>query len=246
MWPITFRSIQTMSGTPSRTKPRTIRTLAVDSIRKGRSTRLLQLVQEAIELGLGDVLVVAVVDHQHRSGAAGAQALHGDVGEATVLGGLPVRDLELLLDPLLELLAAQERAGEIATHLDHVPADRLLVEHRVEGHHLPHRLRGQSQELPHLPLRFLAEPALVRLGDVERGDECRLVGLVDLLQRLDLLAGVRGEHGLSSPRSGTGRTASGNPSAAGAPAIRPESGSASDSGGLRTSPRTCRRPVSYT
>src|SRR6185503_11037780 len=97
------------------------------------------------------------------------------------------------------------------------------------------------QDLGHLALRLLAQPGLVGLGDVERRDERGLVGLVDLLQGLDLLARVRREHRLSSPRSGTARTGSGNPSGADAPAIRRASGSAPDSDGPGTSRRTCRR-----
>src|SRR5437763_1841854 len=114
MWPRTFRSIQTTRGTPRRTKPNTIRTLTSDSIRKARSTRLLQLGQEAIDLLRRDVLVIAVVHHQHRRGATGPQALHGDVGEAAVARGLAVRDLQPVLDLALKSLAAEQRAGEIA------------------------------------------------------------------------------------------------------------------------------------
>src|ERR1043165_2543882 len=183
MWPSTFRSIQTMSGTPMSTKPKTIPTLTNDSIRKARSTRLLQLVQETVHRLRRDVLVVSVVHLDHRRGAAGAEAFHRDVGEAAVLGRLAVRDPELLLDLLLQLLAAEERAGEVPADLDEVPSDRLLMEHRVEGHDLPDRLRGEPEDLPHLALRLLAQPALVRLRHVERRDERRLVGLVDLCQR---------------------------------------------------------------
>src|SRR4051812_15607049 len=195
MWPRTFRSIQTMRGTPRRTKPKTMRTLTSDSIRKARSTRLLQLVQEAIELWGRDVLVVTVVHHEHRRGAAGAQAFHRDVGEAPILRGLAVRDLELLLDLVLKPLSAQQRAGEIPADLDHVTADRLLLEHGVEGDDLAHRLGGEPQDQGHLALRLLAQPGLVGLSDMERRDERRLMGLVDLLERLDLLARLRREHG---------------------------------------------------
>src|SRR5512144_3273904 len=138
MWPRTFRSIQTIRGTPASTKPNTIRTLTSDSIRKARSTRLLQLVQEAFDLLRRDVLVVAVVHHQDGRRAARSEAFHGDVGEAAVLRGLAVADLQLVLDLALEPLAAEQGAGEIAADLDHVPADRLLVEHGVEGDDLPH------------------------------------------------------------------------------------------------------------
>src|SRR2546425_3175302 len=191
MWPMTFRSIQTMSGTPRRTKPRTIRTLTADSIRNARSTRLLQLVQKAVDLLRGDVLVIAIVHHEDRRRAARAQALHRDVGESAVLRGLAVLEAQLLLDLLLEALPSEERAREVPAHLDHVPADRLLVEHGVERDDLADRLGREPEDLAHLALGVLAQPPLVSLGHVERRDERGLMGLVDLLQGLDLLAGFR-------------------------------------------------------
>src|SRR5437667_4797900 len=117
MCPITFRSIQTMSGTPSRMKPRTMWTLIAASISVAVSTRLLQLREEAIDLLRRDVFMVAVVHHEDRRRPAGAETLDGLERELAVLRRFPVVDGEALLDLALEPVPSAERARKVAAYL---------------------------------------------------------------------------------------------------------------------------------
>src|SRR5438093_6972115 len=171
MCPITFRSIQTIKGTPSRMKPRTMWTLITASISVNLSTRLLQLREEAVHLLRRDVFMVALVHHDDRRRAAGAEALDRYEREAAVLRGFAVPDPEALLDLALEPVPPVEATGKIAAHLEQELPDRLLMEHRVEGDHLEHRLRRDLQERRHLRLGLAAQPPLVSLRHVERGNQ---------------------------------------------------------------------------
>src|SRR6185295_4998218 len=163
--------IQTISGTPSRMKPSTMWTLITASISVALSTRLLQLREEAVDLLRRDVFVVAVVHHQDRRRAAGAETLDRFERESAVLRGFPVVDAEALLDLALEPVPPAERARKVAADLREKLPDRLLVEHGVEGDDLAHRLRRDLQECGHFRLGLFAQPPLLPLGHVERGDQ---------------------------------------------------------------------------
>src|SRR3546814_1323650 len=80
-----------------------------------------------------DLLVVEVVDLRHRRVGAGAEALDLDDREQPVGGHLAQADAELLLAGLGDAVRAAQPAGRGAANLDEVLADRLHVEHRIEG-----------------------------------------------------------------------------------------------------------------
>ena len=84
-------------------------------------------------LGL-HVLAVAVVDGDDGRVAAAAEALdrRGSVTSPSSVVS-PARHAELLLERLDDPLRADERAREVRADLDQVLADRLEVEHVVEG-----------------------------------------------------------------------------------------------------------------
>src|SRR5262245_28786780 len=86
-----------------------------------------------------EVLVVNVVDHQHRRAAASREALLLDLQvELAVRSALPRLDAESLLDVSQDVVAAAQHARDVRAHRDAVPADGLRLEHRVERSDLEH------------------------------------------------------------------------------------------------------------
>ena len=72
------------------------------------------------------------VDHHHRGVVAGRVALDVLEGDLAVLGGLVVADVEVLLEPLEDQVAAHHRAQRVGADADVVVADRATLVHRVE------------------------------------------------------------------------------------------------------------------
>ena len=73
------------------------------------------------------------VDHHHRRVVAGRVALDVLEGDLAVLGGLVVADVEVVLEPLEDQVAAHDRAERVGADADVVVADRAALVHRVEG-----------------------------------------------------------------------------------------------------------------
>src|SRR5918996_3496075 len=92
-----------------------------------------QLLDDSGDVVRSHGLAVAVVDDDHRRPAAAPRALDRPQRDLAALGRLPRRDVELALERLEHLLGPDERAGDVRADLDEVPADRLQMEHVVEG-----------------------------------------------------------------------------------------------------------------
>src|SRR5262245_26273908 len=116
------------------------------AIPQPKSRLVFQAVEDAIDLGNRQVLVIRLVDLHHRRGAARSQALRGAQRDAAVLGGLTRVTAQSLLAVAEDLLRAAEGAGQRAANPDLVFADGLLVEQRVERDH-PLDVRGADLEL---------------------------------------------------------------------------------------------------
>ena len=74
-----------------------------------------------------------------------------------------------------EFLAAEQLAGEVGAHIDHVGAHRVELEHLVEragALHLGGRGVGEFGDLTH---GVVGDPALLLLGKMQQRDERRLL-----------------------------------------------------------------------
>ena len=76
---------------------------------------------------------VLVVHHHDRRAVAGAEALELEQREHARRVGLADLDPRASPTGLGDALGADQRARQRAAHLQHVLADRLLVEHHVVG-----------------------------------------------------------------------------------------------------------------
>ena len=129
----------------------------------------------------GQVLVVVVVDHDHRCGVAGTEALELDEGAAAVRSDLALFDAELLADRLEDLSRPAQLAGEVGADADAMPAYRAHVVHVIEGHHSCDSGDRQLQQVGHRLDRGLRQPAAGgALRDVQgrqgQGFEGRVLG----------------------------------------------------------------------
>ncbi len=93
---------------------------------------LAQVVDELHRRGRRHVVHELPVDHHHRRVVAGRVALDVLEGDLAVLGGLVVADVEVVLEPLEDRVAAHHRAQRVGADADEVVADRLALVHRVE------------------------------------------------------------------------------------------------------------------
>ena len=82
-------------------------------------------------------------------------------------------DPEPLLGVLEQLGGAVEEAGDVGAHRHQVPADRLGVQHVVEGGGPPDLGRGHPDQLGDLLHRLGPQPAVLLLGQVAQRDEGR-------------------------------------------------------------------------
>ena len=81
----------------------------------------------------GHVVHELPVDRHHRRVVAGGVALDVLEGDLAVVGGLVVADVEVVLEPLEDQVAAHDRAERVGADADVVVADRAALVHRVEG-----------------------------------------------------------------------------------------------------------------
>src|SRR5262245_13146677 len=92
-----------------------------------------QALQDLVDLLSGEGAHVVVVDLHHRRDLAGAQAFDPEEGHPAVRRRLAGLDSQPLLEVGDDVLGPEERAGEVVADREDVPADRPLVEERVEG-----------------------------------------------------------------------------------------------------------------
>src|SRR3984957_835350 len=165
-----------------------------------------QIVQDLVD-ALGDeVLVIHVVDHQHRRVVACRKAfflaLQVDASVGRALAGL---DAELLLDPLDDGVRPAQHARDVGAHRDVMAADRLGLEHGIKGRHLVDLYRGQAEILGHRVHERRREVAVVLvLHGVQRRDHRRALAIGREFRNpaVDLLAYVlREAHRSISPNT---------------------------------------------
>src|SRR5436309_9619184 len=92
-------------------------------------------VENSIDLGWGEVLVILLVDLHHRSGAAGSEALGRAQSDHAVAGGLARVNAEPLLAVGEDCLRSPKRARKRFADPHLVTADRRGVKESVEGDH---------------------------------------------------------------------------------------------------------------
>merc|ERR1740128_105149 len=85
---------------------------------------------------LGEVLVIVVVDLDHRGVHTGSQTLNLREREEIVLGGASCLNVEVLLDGIQDLVGPAQPARGRRAYLQMVFAHRVPHEHGVEGCHL--------------------------------------------------------------------------------------------------------------
>src|SRR3954465_15099042 len=129
-----------------------------------------QGLEHALDRGLIEVLVEIVVDLDHRSVHAAAEALDLLDAERDAVG----RGLAGLHDGLRAAQPARRRGA----NLQQIPTPRLELEHRVEGRDLVDADRRHIEQARHLLHRRSRQPALLALRDVEHADyRARLASL---------------------------------------------------------------------
>ena len=143
-----------------------------------------------------EVLVVVVVHLEDRRVHAAAEALHLGQGEHAVRAGLAIAlEVPGVLAGAQHLVRAAQPAGRRAADLEVVAADRLGVEHQVEGGDLVDADRRHAEALRHHVHRHARHPGAaglpphLPLHEVERRDHrarllARRVALDDRGQRL--------------------------------------------------------------
>ena len=91
-----------------------------------------EVVDQLVEVVVGDLVEVAVVDLEARRLGAGREALDVLDGEHAVGVVPPALMPRRLLGVLEQLLAAEQQAGDVGADVDEVAPDRLALEHLVE------------------------------------------------------------------------------------------------------------------
>src|SRR3984957_12369152 len=125
-----------------------------------------EAIQHLAEVLLGQIFVSVLPDQHHRRVHAGAKALDFFPAEIAVLGQMK----GLVMNPALAHLddlggAAQPaRRGAADLHMG-LLADRLQLEHRVEGRDLERANVGHLQEISHRADRGFGNPAVMLFLD---------------------------------------------------------------------------------
>ncbi len=133
-----------------------------------------------------------MVERDDRRPAAPAEALHCPERHLAALARLARAYPELLLERLEHLLRAAQAAADVRADLDHVPADRLEVEHVVEGGDRLAVGRCQVERLADLAQSLGREPAIALLREAQRGQDRRAAVRVERRDGLDLVVESRG------------------------------------------------------
>ena len=115
----------------------------------------------------GSVVHELPVDHHHRRVVAGRVALDVLEGDLAVLGGLVVADVEVVLEPLEDRVAAHHRAQRVGADADVVVADRPALVHRVERRDAAHLGGGDVEDLGAGLDALRRDPALDGLHQVQ-------------------------------------------------------------------------------
>ena len=129
------------------------------------------VVDELIEIVGGEPQLVAIVDLQARGLGARCDALDVFDREHAVGSGAAGLDPQRLLGMGEEFLAAEQLAGEVGAHIDHVRAHRVEFEHLVERARALHLGRRGVGELGDLTHGVVGDPALLLLREMQQRDE---------------------------------------------------------------------------
>src|SRR5690625_4508423 len=113
------------------------------------------------------------VDHHYRGVVTGSVALDALQRDGAVRHGLVVADAQLFGQSLEDLVAAHDRAQRVGADTDVVVADRATFVHRVEGRHTGDLGLGQIEELGAQLDTGRCDVPLVRLHQVQHGQQCR-------------------------------------------------------------------------
>src|SRR6187551_2520317 len=149
-----------------------------------RSLAIAQLLHDRGHVVGLHVRPVVVVDRDDRRPTAATEALDRPQRDLAVLSRLTCADAQLLLEALEHLLCAYERARDVCAHLDHVAADRLEVEHVVEGRNRFAERGRRTERVGALTQRLRREITVVLLREPQRRQRR---GAPVRILRLDLL-----------------------------------------------------------
>ena len=159
------------------------------------------VVDELIEIVGGEPKLVAIVDLQARGLGARCDALDVFDREHAVGSGAAGLDPQRLLGMGEEFLAAEQLAGEVGAHIDHVLADRMELEHLVERACPFHLGWGGVGEFGNVTHCIVGDPPVLLLREVQQRNQRRLLHRVpgdDFFCDGEVLAG---EVGLGHQRS---------------------------------------------
>ena len=166
-----------------------------------------QVVDEHVDLVVGDAVEVAVVDLQARGLGAGRDAL--DVLERELPVGRRVAglDAQAVLEVVQQLLAAEQHARDVRAHVDDVVADGLALEHLVERARAEHLGRRDADQLGDVGHGVVGDVAVLLLRQVQQRDERGLAHRVagdDVLGDRRVLGGEAGhDYRSTSPMIGS-------------------------------------------
>ena len=116
-----------------------------------------------------EILVIVVVDLNHRGLSAGRQALGLEQGELAVRARVAGLTAELLLEVLLDRFATAQVTRKSPTDPNDVLAHRLIEEHRVEGDDAFHDRRRQLETLRHVLHHLGTDPSVLSLTKPQHG-----------------------------------------------------------------------------
>ena len=133
-----------------------------------------EVVEQGVDVVVGDLVEVAVVHLQAGRLGAGRDALDVLEGEGAVGGGAAGLDAEAVLEVVEQLLAADEHAGDVGAHVDEVVADGLALEHLVERAGAEHLGRRDADQLGDVLHGVVGDVAVLLLRQVQERDQRRL------------------------------------------------------------------------
>ena len=134
-----------------------------------------QVVDEHVDLVVGDAVEVAVVHLEARRLGAGGDALDVFERELAVGRGVAGLDAEAVLEVVQQLLAADQHARDVGADVDHVVAHRLALEHLVERRRAEHLGGGDVDQLGDVRHGVVGEVSVLLLRQVQQRDQRRLL-----------------------------------------------------------------------
>ena len=115
-------------------------------------------------------------------------------GEQAIIGGATFVDAEFFFCGVHQIVCTQQRARHCSAYVDEIFADRFKFEHLVERSGTEHFSWRDPDEFCDMTHRFICDPSILFLCDVQQRDECRFAAeaINDFLGKGDIFVSKSG------------------------------------------------------